>query len=287
LNIREPLPAELERVGYLFKRVLLPQGARLLVAVRNRPIERFVAAAAWWPEATIARFQIVSQPGVARGDIAGPLLDRLAQAARLAGMETLQNAELLADEHEWAVVLQSQGFERMRSERSFEVAYQDAWRRVMEMHQKYRDRIPSTWSTAPIRLHPPETVLGMIAPHRLMPPHELRKYWNVATPAGFESDWSCVLFDGQRPFGVFLLRRFGDALYIDVLVVQEANRLLRSLAELCLFYHGVSRLPPDGPVRWLQFRSGETEHRQTANLALRMSGREVSRRHVYGRKLNI
>jgi hypothetical protein len=76
-----------------------------------------------------------------------------------------------------------------------------------------------------------------------------------------------------------------DLLYIDVQVVREANPRLRSLGDLCLLYHDAQRVNPDGPIRRIQFRSGETEHRQTANLALRMGGRELSRRHVFAKKL--
>jgi hypothetical protein len=70
-----------------------------------------------------------------------------------------------------------------------------------------------------------------------------------------------------------------------VQVVQESNPRLRSLGDICLIYHDAVRVAPDGPIRRIQFRSGETEHRQTANLALRSGGRELPPRHVFARKL--
>ena len=82
-----------------------------------------------------------------------------------------------------------------------------------------------------------------------------------------------------------MLRRTGDLLYIDVQVVREANPRLRSLGDLCVLYHSAQRVAPGGAVQRIQFRSGETEHRQTANLALRMGGRELPRHCVYGKKL--
>src|ERR1035438_5604160 len=88
LAIREPAPEEVERVLHLFRSVPLPPEARLLAAVRSRPVERFIAAAAWWPEGTVGRFQLACQPGVARAAAAGLLIDRLGGCAHPAGKGT-------------------------------------------------------------------------------------------------------------------------------------------------------------------------------------------------------
>jgi hypothetical protein len=283
--IREPVPAEVERVLHLFRNLPLSPEARLLAAVRSRPIERFIAAVAWWPEGTVGHFQLACQRGVARAAVAGLLLDRLAECARRAGMLTIQSANLLAEDNEWLGILRNQGFECLHSERSFEVSYRDAWSRVMQLHQKHRSQIPAGWRTEAIRAHPPETVLDLIAPHRLMTPAEVRNYWRADARFGFELDLSCLLFDRERPFGAFLLRRGGEGFYIDVEVVRERNPRLRSLGALLMLYHGVQRVPADGPMRWLWFRSGQTEHRQTANLALRLRGRELGRCHQMAKAL--
>jgi hypothetical protein len=256
-----------------------------MAAVRRRPIERFIAAAAWWPEGTIGRFQLACQPGVDRAAVAGVLIERLADCARRAGMKTIQCATLLTDDNEWFGILRSHGFECLHSERSFEVSYRDAWTRVMQLHQKHRAQIPAGWRTDSIRQHPPEAVLDLIAPHRLMPPAEVRNYWRADSQFGFELDLSCILFDGERPFGAFLTRRMGEGLCIDVQVVREPNPRLRSLGDLLMLYHDARRVAADGPIRRLWFRSGQAEHRQTANLALRMGGRELARCHLMAKAL--
>ncbi len=283
--IRGPAPAEIPRVLHLFQNRLLPPQARLLAAERTKPIERFVAAAAWWVEGTTGRFHLACQPGVDRTANTGPVIERVVEESCRAGLETVQYAELLPTEHEWAEVLRAHGFNRLRSERSFEVAYRDAWTRVMRLHQKYQSRIPQEWWTDAIQHHPPEVILDLIAPYRLLPPAEVRQYWQAGNAGGFDLELSCILFDGQRPFGAFLARRWSEIIYIEVQVVQVPNARLRSLGDLCLLYHDARRVGPDGPIRWIRFRSGETEHRQTANLALRMGGREVPPRHVFGRRL--
>lgn len=285
LAIREPTPEEVERVLHLFRNVPRPPEARLLAAVRSRPVERFIAAVAWWPEGTVGRFQLACQPGVTRSVVTGLLIDRLAECARRAGMRTIQCANLLTDDNEWFGILRSHGFECLHSERSFEVSYPNAWKRVMQLHQKHLAQIPAGWRTESIRDHPPEAALDLIAPHRLMPPAEVRHYWQASSQFGFDLDLSCILFDGERPFGAFLTRRMGEGLGIDVQVVRETNPRLRSLGDLFLLYHDAQRVPADGPIRWIWFRSGQAEHRQTANLALRMGGRELARCHLMARVL--
>src|ERR1700722_16139820 len=126
LAIREPAPTEVERVLHLFGNVRLRPESRLLAAVRSCPIERFVAAAAWWPEGTVGRFHIACRPGVDPTVVAGSLLDRLVESTRLAGMATIQCGNLLGEDNQWFGLLQKHRFECLHSERSFEVAYEDA-----------------------------------------------------------------------------------------------------------------------------------------------------------------
>jgi hypothetical protein len=290
-TVREPAPAERERVRYLFRQAVLEPAARLVVAARSRPIERFVAAAAWWPVGTIGIFQLACEPGVDRAAVAGLLLDKLAGCACLAGMRAIQHAGLLTDDSVWMDILRAQGFECSRSERSFEVDYQDAWRRIMQLHEKHGARIPSSWRAEPIRDLSPETALEVIGAHRLLPPAQIRAYWQKHSPQGFTLDLSCLLFDGGRAFGAFLARRLAEVYYVDVQVVQESNPILRSLGDLFMMYRMLIlhdealRAGKDVPIRWLRFRSGETEHRQTANLAFRMGGRELPPQRVMAKKL--
>jgi hypothetical protein len=289
LLIREPSQTEIERVLHLFSNARLPKDARLLAAARSRPVERFVAAIAWWPEGKTVRFQLACQPGVARAGVIGLLVDRVGELACLVGLETIQCANLLTDDNELLQILRSHGFYCLRSERSFEVAYEDAWKRIMRIHQMRQSRIPASWRARPIRELSPEIALDVIGSHRLLPPAELRAYWEKKAPGGFTLDLSCILFDGERPFGAFLARRFGDIYYVDVQVVQENNPILRSLGDLYMMYRMLVlhdealRAGTDIPIRCLKFRSGEIEHRQTANLALRMNGRELPPQRVMAR----
>jgi hypothetical protein len=285
LAISEPAPAELGRALYLFQNIRLHRHARILVAVRRRPVERFVGAAAWWSEGNVAQFQLACPPGIIRNEVCDLLIERVLQAARAAGMESVRYGELLPDHSEWNEALANQGFTLLRSERFFQVPALPSWTRTVETFEKYRSKIPAGWRTESIRQHAPETVFELIAPYRLMPPGELRDYWRADSAFGFELDLSSTLFDGQRPIGTFLARKVLDSLCVDVRVVQAEDPLLRSLGNVCLLYHVAKRCRPDQGMNHLEFRGGATEHRETANLAMRMDGRELPHRHVFSKAL--
>ena len=285
LVVREPRNDELPRVLHLFRDTRLRKNCRFLAAERLLPIARFVGAAAWWAEGALCRFHLAAQLQAQPQSIL-PLVEAVLAAGRQAGLETVQYAELLPHESRWSKILELAGFERGRAERFFEIAYADAWQRTMRLHAKHRAEIPPQWRTDSIRGHRPQTILDLVAPHRLLPPEDLLRYWEVTATGGFDLDLSCILFDAEHAFGTFLVRRLPEGLFVDVQVVKEPNRLRRSLGDLCLLYHDASRVAPGGAIRWIRFRSGELEHRQTGNLALRMGGRELPRRHLFARPLN-
>ena len=281
LAIREPTSSELGRAAYLFRDVRLRSQARILVAVRSHPVERFVAAAAWWPEGNVGCFQLASPLGSIRNEACALLINHFSVAAQISGLKSLQYGELLAGTSEWIVFLKQNGFEHLRSERFFEVSDQQTWTRTMETFEKYKVKIPSGWHTESIRHQAPEIIFDLIQPYRLMPTPELQDYWREDSALGFELDLSSILFDGTRPIGTLLARHVRDALCVDIRVVRVENKLLSALGNILLFYHIAARKKPGGTIRRLQFRGGATEHRETSNLALRMGGQEMPARHVY------
>lgn len=285
LVVRAPKVREELRVAHLFRQCLLPPRAQILLAVREEPVERMVGGIAGWTEGAFGRFRLACLPGVTLDEIAGPLIERAAETARAAGIAKLICAELLTDTDPQSVVLRANGLEVMRSERHFQVATLDAIGRVGELLHRFADRIPKQWRTESIRHHPPEAVLDLIAPFRLLSPEEVKIQWSGGLNGGLDPDLSVILFDGDKPIGTVLTRRKGDRLCYDVRVVQHDDPRLRALANLYLFKANVDQYDPANPVRWLEFRGGEMEHRETANLAFRMGGTELPPRHVWARTL--
>ncbi len=285
--VREPSPMEAGRVLYLFRSAPLPRHARAFVAIKTKPLERFVAAAAWWPIGDVISFRLAFQPGSAVRLAAGNLLVRqIAECGRALGLRNVRYADLLLDSSECLPLLKENGFAVLHSERFFEVSARESWARTMEIAERMGDKFPPAWRTESIRHHRPEAILNFIEPYQLMPAEELRDRWRDDCPYGFELDMSAILFDGPSPVGAFFMRRKLDVLCVDVRVVRTANRLLNSLGNVALLRHTALTY---GSVRRdinrLQFRGGEIEHRETANLALRMGGIELPPRHTLGRSL--
>src|ERR1051325_9958579 len=49
----------------------------------------------------------------------------------------------------------------------------------MKLRQRRQSQIPAGWRTEPIGGHPPELILDLIAPHRLLAPAEVRQCWQA------------------------------------------------------------------------------------------------------------
>jgi hypothetical protein len=285
LVIREPASNEVERALFLFQHLPPPPGASLQVAVRKRPVERLTAAAAGWLNGDRALFRIACLPGVDKSVVSAPMILSMEDWSRTRGAARLEYTDLLADENELGSILSTRGFYCVRSERFFEISTRSAFNRVMALAEKYKADVPIQWRTESIRAHSADTVASLVAKHSLLPLNELAHYWQPGCPFGFELDLSSILFDGLQPVGTLLWRRSPYAYIIDVRVVTVENPRLRAIGNLCLFLHAARMGNPDGEIRWLQFRGGENEHRETANLAIRMGGKELPPRRVFGKNL--
>lgn len=284
--VRAPTASEAARVRHLFRDISLPLQSQFLVVVKLQPTERFVAGLAGWTEGFFARFQMAFQPGVDANQYAPQLIEEASSTARSARLSHLVHGDLLTDDDRRATLLRANGFSVLRSERFFCVDAVLGENRVLESERKFAPLIPRNWRTDSIRKHPPETILELLEPHRLMAPEEMRRHWRPDAVHGFEPDMSNILFEGEHPFGALLVRRMGEVLSFDVRVVNHSNRRLRGLANLPLLRHCVQHYDRERfPVRWLLFRGGEVEHRETANLAFRMGGEEVAPRRVFARAL--
>ncbi len=283
LLMRAPQSSEVPRVRHLLRNFSYPSDSEFLAAVKAVPVERFVGALASWVEADFVRFVFACQPGVAHDDIARRLIEAAAVKYRVADMGKLLYGELLADDDPRVAFLKANGFDVLRTERFFRIEGLVAAKRVGKMMERYEEDIPPTWQTKSIRQFPAQIILDLVARYKLMTQSELFRYWGSAATSGFEPDMSSILFDGDQPIGTLLIRRQGEVLFYDVRVVIHPNARLRGLGNLCLLYHNLKVYDPSQPVKWLQFRGGEHEHRETANLALRMGGSELPPRRVYVR----
>jgi hypothetical protein len=286
LSIRPPQTGEVSRALRFFQNEQIKPEAQILIAAKSKPVERILGVLAGWAEGEIGRVFLGCLPGTARQETAAALIEEAGRTARAAGLKTLVYGKLLAKGHEPDDLLLENGFEIMRSERFFELAVSVVENRVGNLLERHGLRIPATWHAESIRQQSPDIIFDLIAPYRLMTPKEVRSCWNRGEQGGFDPDLSGILFENGCAFGTFLGRRMGELLCIDIRVVNHPNPRLRALGNLSLFRHSMLKnRESSNPVRWLQFRGGELEHKETANLAKRMGGIELPLRHVLAKPL--
>jgi len=256
-----------------------PLNASFLVALKPHPVERIVATLAWWREEMTVKFLVARKPAVSAEQAAAVLVPALEALPGL-GEQDVEFGRLLAENEEVAPWLARHGYQTSRTERVFEAPCATVYQRLQLMLARQGREIPATWSTESIRHHLPETVWSLIAPFRLIKLESLRSFWAMPGERGYHPEFSNILFDAGTPLGVLLVRSDSVCLAVDVRVVKPITRRLRSLANLLMFGH-IQRVVTPTTWRILAFRGDEIEHRETANLARRMGGREVAARHIY------
>jgi hypothetical protein len=196
------------------------------------------------------------------------------------GAEKLIYAQLLAESQEVAPWLARHGYLAQQTERILESPFSTVYQRVGALFARHYTEMPGSWTTEPIRCHSPETVWPLIAPFRLIKFESLQSLWTTPGERGYHPEFSNILFDAGTPVGVLLVRTDHDCLIIDIRVVKPITPRLRSLGNIAFFAH-IRRLVIPTAWRVVRFRGDQVEHRETANLARRMGGRQVAVRHTY------
>ena len=185
LIVRTPQPSEMARVLSLFGGEVIRAQAQLVIAARTQPVERFVGALAGWPEGGFGRFLLGLLPGTAKTAAAEALLQAAGQTARAAGLSHLLYGKLLLEQDQLFPLLRDQGFSILRSERYFEIDLAVARQRVDYLVDRHAHSIPAQWVVKSLGELDPELILPLVAPYRLMPPEEIRQYWQRGRAGGF------------------------------------------------------------------------------------------------------
>ncbi len=258
-----------------------PATASFLVAIKREPIERIVAALAWWEEGGTLKFQIAHPPGIPALEAAGALVPWMEGLPELADRE-ISHGRLLEEEDELSLWLVGRGYEAGHTERVFEAPSVATYDRTAALLARYAQDFPRTWRSDPIRDHSPDKIWPLLAPYQLIDLESLRRDWAAPGDHGFDPDLSNILFDGDVPLGVLLVRANQVCMAVEIRAVTPVRARLRSLANIALLGH-VSRVatPTTSSIRTLAFRAREQDHKETANLALRMGGHEVAVRHIH------
>lgn len=282
MTIRPAYPDELGRAKALLDGHPVPPQAAFLVAVRELPVERLLAAIPWWPEPTQhaepqLRFHLSCTELTA--DFLGEIPQNLDALALQQNAAALLTDFSLPAAHPLYHALSACGYEICLTDRYFTVPGEIVKSRSLRIHQRLGPRIPPSWRIELLRGQDPQKLFALVAAHGLMPPQQFQNYWNGASRERFEADYSCVVLDGNEIIGVFLVTQRGDdELHIHVEAASPARAAQSSLISASLRNASFSRCPANFP-KVFTWRADSEKHRQTGNTALRQGGTEAPPRH--------
>lgn len=290
--IRFSYPDELPRIQSILAGSPVPGNAQFIVSVKEQPVERILAAVAWWLEAGDADappgaiFSLHAAGAVDLGDEdLQALLAAVEDAARKEGAHRLLARFSVPEKHPLFQKLTSLGYASVKFDRHFIVPGEIVKSRSIRIYRRVAPRIPEGWKVESIKGHCAEAVFALVAQHGLMPQHEFMNYWDASNRERFEDEYSCVAFEGDTMIGAFLLTRRGEAeLHIHVEAVATEKMAVSHLVAAALrnfsFSHCVEGFP-----KVFSWRADSDRHQQTANSALRQGGEERPPQHFLSKSL--
>jgi hypothetical protein len=287
--LRPAYPDELGRAQSLLDGHPVPAHAAFLVAVKEQPVERLLAAIPWWRvpgtdgQPASLRFFLAGS-GTAWSENLEAILGQLEALARQHEAAALFTDFSLPEAHPLLLALTAHGFGICLTDRHFS-GPGAAKTRELRIYERLRHRIPPQWRIAGIRGQDPQQLFAFAATHGLISPQQFQTYWNGANRERFEDDYSCVLLAGEEIIGLFLVTRRGeDELHIHVEAASPAHAAQSALISACLRQASFSRCP-EGFPRIFTCRADSEKHRQTGNTMLRHGATEGLPRHFLRKPL--
>lgn len=288
MTIRPAYPDELGRAKALLDGQPVPPQAAFLVAVKEQPVERILAAIPWWPEPTQdaapqLRFHLH------RSGLEAEILEAVLQQLDTLALEQNASALLtdfsLPEAHPLYHALCARGYEVCLTDRYFTAPGEIGKSRSLRIHQRLGPRIPPSWRIETLRGQDPQKLFALVAAHGLMPPQQFQNYWNGASRERFEADYSCVVLEEDEIIGLFLVTQRGDdELHIHVEAASPARAAQSALISASLRNASFSRCPAGFP-KVFTCRADSEKHRQTGNSFLRQGGTEAAPRHFLRKRL--
>jgi hypothetical protein len=265
-----------------------PQGARWLLALAQRPVERIVGAAAWWPpdDGGAARFHWNLIHAHASGAPAVAFIRALVSEVASHSTAALRTATMLPPDSGAALVLEAAGFVKVRQNVIFNPPAPECRARAHRVGERVWKSKAQELTQAGVRLLPitqanAEAVWAFIEPHGLMQRHELAS----ALKAGTLRDFSVVLEAGGKVCGAYLCQRMSDeVLSVPVFVVAEDAAVSQEVGS-ALIVHAWAARPGCELAQVLHIRADPEINPATPRLALRYGGRQVGELWSYEKKL--
>lgn len=265
-----------------------PRGASWFLALAQRPVERIVGAAAWWPPDAdgAARFRWNLIHAYAAGETAVTFMEELAAEVASHSALTLRSAVMLPPDSDAARVLEAAGFAKARQNRVFVLPGQESRARALRVGERIWKSKAQELEHAGVRLMPltqanAEAVWSFIEPYGLMQRHE---YVN-AVKAGTLRDFSVVLEAGGQVCGAYLCKRVSDEIVsVPVYVVAEDAAIHQDVGS-ALLVHAYAQRPGCGRVLEMHMRADPVLSPSAPRLYARYGGRQTGALWSYEKKL--
>jgi len=269
MPIRPAYPDELGRARSLLNGAPVPSDAAFLVAVKEHPVERIIAAIPWWnDDKTDLRFHIHFSSSIG---LQGAELDEL-----LTSLESLAHEEKassitadfpLVEEHPFFQKLTSHGYEISRTETIITAPGDE----VKSFFLSQENLLPANWSIESIRGRSPETLYPLISSEGSLTPIAFKALWDGANRERYEEDFSHLILAGKEVIGLLLVTRRGASLNIQVESISPDHLNQAALISNALHHAAFQNCPDDFP-------EGVFWNRQTQSAY--SGGHEQKPRHI-------
>lgn len=283
---RAAYPDEHGRAGKFLEDRVVPPSAHFLLAVKEHPVERLLAAIASWPapcpegeKPEKLLFALGLSPSLTYLAVLAEVLPLLTARAQEQSLSFLRCDVPLAEAHPCYAALTEYGFTIAQTDRYFSVPGDIVNDRSIRLYQRFQEKIPAAWTIGSLRGQNPEALFRFVVKHGLISLQAFQSYWKTGQHEHFEDAYSKVLLDGETIIGAFLVSRRGkDELHIHVEASAPEYQSQSGLIAATLRHASFSQCA-EGFPRVYTCRADSQKHPQTANTALRQGGTELPPRH--------
>lgn len=284
---RPAYPDELGRAANLLEGHLVPASAHFLLAVKEYPVERLVAAIASWPapcpegeKHEKLLFALGLTPSLTDLAVLEEFLPLLTARAQEQSLNILRYDTPLAEAHPYFPALTEHGFTIAQTDRHFCVPGEIFKQHSLRDYLGFQEKIPTAWTVSSLRGQNPDALFRFVVQHGLISPQAFQNYWKTGQHEHFEDAYSKLLLDGETIIGAFLVSQRGkEELHIHVEASAPEYQSQSGLISATLRHASFSQCA-EGFPKIFTLRADSKKHPHTANTALRQGGTELPPHHL-------
>lgn len=284
--LRPAFPDEIGRARKLHEGHPIPAKAHFLLAVKETPVERLLAAIPCWlapcPEGEKAEkllFALGLTPSLTCLAVLEEVLPLLTARAQEQSLNILRYDTPLPEAHPYFSALTEHGFTIAQTDRHFSIPGENFKQHSLRDYQGYQEKFPAAWNITSLRGQNPEALFRFVAQHSQISPQAFQNYWKTGQHEHFEDAYSKVLLDGETIIGAFLVSQRGkQELHIHVEASAPEYQSQSGLISATLRHASFSQCA-EGFPKIFTYRADSQKHQQTATTTLHQGGTELPPTH--------